>query len=204
MVSTGNANEAAATALTTTAIRMPGHDGRSVRSPTMIASETMVTATAAAFTVGNAIGAPSAATAPLLRSIALAVEPRRLGQRALLFLFEQMHLRVWKIIEAAGVIEIEVGQHDVTHVRRGPAEPLDLPDGRHLLAKVGAQECQEQATQACLRIAHVLQPEPGVDQDQPLLGFDQQAMAAQASAAEDAAGASVHQASSERTRRDAI
>ena len=92
----------------------------------------------------------------------------------------------------------------MTHVRRRPAEPLDLPHRRHLFAKVGAEQREEEAAEACLRTAHVLESEPGVHQHQPLLGFEQQAVTAQATAAEDAVGAAVHQASAERTRRDAV
>src|SRR5690349_523236 len=63
---------------------------------------------------------------PLLRPVALPVEPGAARDGGVAFALHQMHRRARKVVEAAGMIEIEVRQHDMAHVARVESQPLGL------------------------------------------------------------------------------
>src|SRR5690606_33231233 len=83
----------------------------------------------------RAIRSPVRPRRPLPRPKALTIEPRFLPHRGIPLRLEQMHGRARKVVEASGVIEVEMGQNDVPNVRRIEPPPAHLPRGRHLLAK---------------------------------------------------------------------
>src|SRR5881227_1188152 len=95
---------------------------------------------------------PVRAGRPLLGSVALAVHPRRALERVVALGGEHVDARAGEVVEAAGVIEVEMGEDDVANVRALEAEPLDLPDGRQLFAEGGAQQGEEEAAQSSARI----------------------------------------------------
>lgn len=66
---------------------------------------------------------------PLLRPKSLSIQPGGLCDGCLPLRCEQVHGSVGKIIEAARMIEVEVCEHDVPHVSRVEAQPLNLADG---------------------------------------------------------------------------
>ena len=150
------------------------------------------------------IASPLRPRSPLLRPISLAVEPRRLLHGRHPFRFEQVHARVWKVVESAGVVEVEVREHDVAHVLWFEPQPLHLADGRELLAKIGAEQREKESTEPAARVAHVTRAKTGVHQGEAVRGFDQQAVAAQCTARHEAGCATVHEAAAEGAGRDAV
>lgn len=54
-----------------------------------------------------------------------------------------MDCRVGKILDAAGMIEIEMRDNDLAHVIRAESEPLDLPDRRVRLDELRSVEADE-------------------------------------------------------------
>ena len=107
-----------------------------------------------------------------------------------------------KVGQAPGVVEVQVGRHDVADVVDAEAEVGDLAERRlgHFEPRPG--ERGEQETEP-IGIAHVLDPEPGVDEDEPVLALDQQAMAAHRRDRPGAAAAA-EQPSAARAQRPAV
>ena len=75
------------------------------------------------------------------------------------------------------MVEVEVGRDDVAHFTRAKAQICDLAQSslRDLEFRPGHRIEQESEP---LGIAHVLDPKTRIDEDQPVLAFDQQAVAA--------------------------
>jgi hypothetical protein len=84
---------------------------------------------------------------------------------------------VREILDAAGMVEVEVGHHDMAHVRGGEAERAHLRDGGFLGTELDVVELEEELRQPAVRMIDVAGAEAGIDQDQPSIAFDQQAMA---------------------------
>ncbi len=101
-----------------------------------------------------------------------------------------------KILDLAHIVEIEMGEHDVTHVARRIAKRLHLPDRRFALAEPGVEEKRPGARQSPLGMApDILYAIPGIDENQAVFGLDQKAMGADVG--EEAFARSVEQRASE-------
>ena len=75
----------------------------------------------------GAIAAPFDGIVPLSRPVAVAIERRQAQGRGAQFGIHHMHGRVREILDAAGMVEIEMGQDDVAHIVGPQPETLDLP-----------------------------------------------------------------------------
>src|SRR3954466_14452093 len=148
------------------------------------------------------VRAPVGPRTPLLRTVPHAVEHRSPLLRRLLLGEEHVYGRARKVVEAAGMIEVEVRQHDVAHVARVEAEPLDLADRRHLLAEFRAHEREEELAQAFARARAVEQPEAGIDEHQFVCRFDEQAVAGEPRAKPESAA--VEEGAARGTSRDGV
>lgn len=73
-----------------------------------------------------------------------ACHPGRLREGVVALLPQHVNACDRKVVEPAGMVEVEVGEHDVLHVCSVVAQALDLAHGRHLLAEVGAQQLEEE------------------------------------------------------------
>lgn len=109
-----------------------------------------------------------------------------------------MDPRLREVVQTAGVVEIEVRQHDVANVLGPEAEAFDLADGGHFLTKIGAQQGQEEAAQTATRVRDVTQTEAGVDEGEAFVAFNQQAVAAQPAALGQRSSPPVHETAAER------
>jgi hypothetical protein len=139
----------------------------------------------------------------LLRAVAHAVEHRalRLGRRALAA--EHVHRRPREVVEPAGMIEVQVREHDVPHVARVEAELLDLPYRGHLLAQLGLHQEEEEARQPTPRIRDVAQSVAGVDEHQPARRLEEETVRRQPPT-DRVEREAVHEQSAQRTSRDAV
>src|SRR5690606_23895720 len=154
--------------------------------------------------VAGRVEVPAGPRRPLLRAIAHAIQHRLARDRGVVLRREEVDGGVREVVEAAGVVEIEVRQHDVTDVARAEAEALDLPHRRHLFAELRAHEPQEHLAQATARIQDVEAAEAGIDQHERIRGLDEDAVTRELAALEERRGAIVHQFAAEWTGRDAI
>jgi len=102
--------------------------------------------------------------------------------------------------EAPGVVGVEVGGDDVANVAGREAEPLELLQRRRLDLRPSAHKALDAESP---RILRVLDPEAGVDEDQPFAGLDRQAVADDQATVQQAAVA-VDQAPAVRAERPAI
>lgn len=127
------------------------------------------------------IGAPVADRVPVERPVTLAVDE---GAAAIFcgVLLDGQHMdpRFGKILDTAGMIEIEMGQDYVADVAGRKAEPLDLAQRGIVFAKPRVQHQDRPGDrQTPARLArHVLQPVAGIDQNEAGIGFEQQGMRA--------------------------
>lgn len=51
-----------------------------------------------------------------------------------------MNASLGEVIQAAGMIEVQVGEDDVANIAGREAQRLDLSNGSELLAKIGIEE----------------------------------------------------------------
>ena len=109
-------------------------------------------------------------------AVAEALLPGRILRRAQLG-GEHMNGRRREIREAPGVVEVEMGRHDMAHVGDAEAEGGDLSHRRLGDLKPGPRDGSEKPSEPA-RVGDVLDPEPAVDEDQAVLALDQQAVAA--------------------------
>ena len=96
------------------------------------------------------------------------------------------------------MIEVEMREHDVAHIVRIEPQPFDLADGGELLAKIRAQQPQEEPAQPAAWIVHVARAEAGVHQDQVAASLDEQAVATQRTARHHARCPAVDEPAAER------
>ena len=87
-----------------------------------------------------------------------------------------MDLGVGEVGQAAGVVGVEVGGDDAAHVGGGEAERLDLLERRLSIVGLRARISLKAGAEPA-EVAGVLDAEAGVDQDQAVVGLDQQAVA---------------------------
>ncbi len=119
--------------------------------------------------------------APLLRPEALSLQPALALRRGIQLPLQQMHARLWKVADAARVIEVEMRQDDMTHILRLKAEIDDLLPGAEPAIELNIIEKPEKARQPA-RVRHILQADAGIHQHQSVrVGFQQQTVAAEVS-----------------------
>lgn len=115
---------------------------------------------------------------PLHCAVALPLtEARR--ERRIFFGGVHVHTRLREISKATCVIEIEMGQNDMTHILRVEAELADMRmHCRHRThARVHTHQGGEESPKSALRVAHIGVANPSVDNDEPMaLRLDQQAV----------------------------
>ncbi len=90
---------------------------------------------------------------------------------------ENMDRSVGEVADSSRVVEVEMRRHDVTNIARAVAQIRDLPQRRLGDVKARPHHCVEQESEPP-RLVDILDPEAGVDQDQPVVALDQQAVAA--------------------------
>ncbi len=88
---------------------------------------------------------------------------------------EDVDLGLGEVGQAAGVVGVEVGGDDLAHVGGVEAEALTCSSA--VSSIVGLRVHQREDGPELFRVARVLGAEAGVDQDQPVVGLDQQAVA---------------------------
>ena len=77
-----------------------------------------------------------------------------------------------KILYPGGVVEIEMGQHDMANSRSGEPERFDLTQGGIRFAQPNAARQPEKPAEPA-RLRHISQSETGIDEDEGHLGFEQ-------------------------------
>ena len=100
---------------------------------------------------------------------------------------ENMDRGVGEIADPASVVEIEMGRHDVANIAWAEAEIRDLPERRLGDVEPRPHHRVEQESEPP-RLVDILDPEPGIDQDQSVLALDQEAVAAHGRGRQRAAG----------------
>src|SRR5579862_2574072 len=100
---------------------------------------------------------------PRRATVTRALVRRARAQRGVELHAAHVHLRRREIAQAAGVIGIEVREHDVAHVLALEAEPLQLRERGLALVEARAQE-QLRRAEPPPRVAHVGYAEAGVDE----------------------------------------
>jgi hypothetical protein len=116
----------------------------------------------------------------------------------------EMHGGVRKVVQPAGMVEVEMREHSMAHVARIEAQALLLAHRGHLLAEFRVEQPEEESAQALLRLRDVAQAEAGVDQHQAGVGLGKQAVARELAAAHERFGAPVHEPAAKRAGGNAI
>jgi hypothetical protein len=115
---------------------------------------------------------------------------------------ENVDRSVGEIADPSGVVEVEMGRHDVPNIARAEAHIRDLPERRLRDVEPWPHHRVEEESEPP-RLVDILDPEPGVDQDQSVVALDQEAVAAHGRGRQRAAGAA-EQLPAARTERPAI
>ena len=150
---------------------LPGQDAHAVESEPLVAADVVLD--------------PAGTVGPVRGDVARALAPARV-HRGIELGAEHVDLGVGKVRQASRVVEVEMRRDDVAHVARLEAELADLGDGR--LGGVGARARDRGERNAELaRVAGVVEAEAGVDQHEPLGALDEQAVADEPCAREQAA-----------------
>jgi hypothetical protein len=101
---------------------------------------------------------------------------------------KDVHRGAGEIFDAAGVIEVEMRQHDVPHIGGRETEVFELSQRGIRLAQPDPIGNSEKRAKS-LRLRHVAHAEPGIDEHQPEFGFNQKTMADDLGGSEDRAAA---------------
>ena len=118
------------------------------------------------------------------------------------FLREHVDAGAREIVEAAGLVEIQVREHDVAHVVGAEAHRFDLAHRRHLGAQVRCEQAARSGREAPLGIHDIAHAQARIDEQQAFAGFDREAMAHAAPAREHAARGAIDEPPAEGTRAD--
>ena len=92
------------------------------------------------------------------------------------FVGENMDCGVGEIAQSTGVVEVEMGRHDVANIAWAVAQIHDLPERRLGDIEPWPRHRVEQETEPP-RLVDILDPEPGIDQDEAVFALDQEAVA---------------------------
>ena len=115
---------------------------------------------------------------------------------------EDVDRSVGEIADPSRVVEIEMSRHDVANIAWAEAQIRDLPERRLGDVEPWPHRCVEQKSEPA-RLVDIVDPEPGVDQDQAVIALDQQAVTAHGRGRQWPPGAS-EQLPAARTERPAI
>ena len=88
-----------------------------------------------------------------------------------------MDCRGREVADASRMVEVQVGGHDMTHIARAVTQVHDLPQCGLCDFEKRPHRKVEQMSEAP-RLVDILDAEAGVDQNQPIIALDQQAVAA--------------------------
>lgn len=122
----------------------------------------------------SGVGSPIADIIPLSGSIALIADERHLFAGGSLPLErENVDAGSRKVLDAAGMVEVEMGEHDVAHIAGGEAQRLNLPDGRVPLLQADIQDERPQPWQAAASPEDILKAVACVDENETLRCLDQ-------------------------------
>jgi hypothetical protein len=92
-----------------------------------------------------------------------------------------VHSRLGEIFQTTGMVEIEVGKHDMAHVTRTKAKLFDLSDRRVFLFKLDAIQMNEERAEARVACVDIALTEAGIDENESLICLNEQAVADEAS-----------------------
>jgi hypothetical protein len=115
---------------------------------------------------------------------------------------ENVDRSVGEIADPSGVVEVEMSRHDVANIARAEAHIRDLPERRLRDVEPWPHHRIEQESEPPW-LVDILDPEPGIDQDQSAIALDQEAVAAHGRGRQRAAGGA-KQLPAARTERPAI
>ncbi len=118
---------------------------------------------------------PFRAVRPVHGDVALAFAQARF-QRGPQLRREHVHLGLGEVRQPAGVVDVEMRSDDLADVARIEAERAHLLDRRLGLARLRSEERVEDQPELA-RVAHVVEPEARIDQDEPVGALDEQAVA---------------------------
>jgi hypothetical protein len=124
------------------------------------------------------IALPSEIVGPLDRAVSAAVEKPSLRSRGVQFRAEDVDCCLGKIHDPAGMIEIKMREHNVAHVGGFVPEAFELAQSGVLFAQPYAIGYPEEPAEP-LRLRHITRPETGIDENEPDVGLDQEAVAGQ-------------------------
>ena len=127
----------------------------------------------------------------LRRPVAQALVQARPGRGGAKLGGEDMHRRGGEIADPSRMVRIEMGRHDVANVAWTIAHVRHLPQRRLRDLEARARRRVEHEPESP-RLGDVLDAEPGVDQDQPVIALDQEAMAGHGRGGQRSAGAAEH------------
>ena len=151
----------------------------------------------------RAVHSPARTVRPLRRPVApLLGEAMGVHSRLMLDI-ENVHDGVREVAHATRMVEVEVRQDQVAHVGRGEAEAADLRKRCLGLIERGAHAHQEQATEALDRTGDIARAQPRVDEDEAVIGLDEQAVADEPGSPQQA-GMPVHEPAAGGTHRPAV
>ena len=108
------------------------------------------------------------------RHVTLAFAPARV-HRGLQLAPEHVHLSLGKVGQPAGVVDVEVRGDDVAYVAGREAQRAYLFDRRLALARLRCEQRVEDQPELA-RVAHVIETEARVDQDESFGSLDEQAV----------------------------
>jgi hypothetical protein len=135
-------------------------------------------------------------------AIAAALDEARPARGGAKLVGENVDRRTGEIADASRMVEIEVGRHDVAHVARAVAQIHDLPQRRLGDLEPRPHHDVEQRPEPP-RLVDILDAEPSVDEDQPVIALDQEAVATHRGRRQKPANAA-KQSPAERTQRPTV
>jgi hypothetical protein len=138
---------------------------------------------------GPAVRRPGRIVCPLVGPVPPALAPRRRVHRGLVLAGVDVHGRPREVADPADVVEVEVGQHDVPDLLRPVPEPGDLADRGLVGVEPRVGEPDEPLPSEPAGSRRSARAQPAVDEDEPVAGLDQQAVADHRAALEQPAGA---------------
>jgi hypothetical protein len=116
-----------------------------------------------------------------------------------------VHASLGEVVEPTRMIEVQVGEQDVSHVLGAEAESLDLTDGGLSLLERRTVQPSKEWTESPLGLTCVARAEAGIDEHEAVLvGLDEQAVANELRRAQEQVRVAVHQHPAERTHGHAV
>src|SRR5690606_22069882 len=105
---------------------------------------------------------PAITTVPLLRSKALTIKPGALLQRVIASALQHVNGGMRKIVQPAGMIEVEMREHDMAHIIGAKTHRFDLPRRGHFCAEVRRYQRKEEGAETRTRVCDITKAKTGV------------------------------------------